>query len=258
MLFRSETNETFPLTVDGYKHYGYGGVFEGNENIIKERLEGYVRPAGVIWSPDSKKLLTYRIDERDVKELHLIQNVTSDGSMRPVHYAYKYALPEDDVVAKAEIFLCDVETKASDMVLGDIYIDLSEPFNGGFKIASFSDEGNFASIFRVDRGHQNAEVFILDINTKEVKHLFTESTDTFLFFDFYRSKFGYDPRFDKNAQKQVWFSEEKNRFLWFSDRDGHFHIYDYDVKNGSLRKQITSGEYNIRQILRIDDEKNVM
>ena len=252
------TGEETQITHDGYAHYGYAGVFEGNENIIREKLLGYVRPAGVIWSPDSKKLLTYRIDERDVKELHLIQNVPTDGSMRPIHYAYKYALPEDDVVAMAELYLCDIEKKQNTMVLDKIYIDLSEPFNGGFKVAAWSDEGNNFIAWRMDRGHKNAEVFVINSNTLEKEHIFTETTDTFLFFDFYRGTYGGDPRFDKNAIRQMWYSEEKNRLFWISERDGYYHIYDYDVNGKQVRKQITSGNYNVRQILRIDDENNII
>ena len=250
----NENHTDYPITHDGIPHYGYGGVFEGNESIIKEKLEGFVRPAGVIWAPDNRRFLTYRIDEREVKELHLIQNVVDENNMRPVHHAYKYALPGDEAVATAELYLCDAVTKECVKVMDGFTVDLSEPFNGGFKIAAWSDEGNKFIVWRMARGHNKAEVFAVDADTKEVKKIFDEVTDTFLFFDFYRSKFGFDPRFDKNAGRQMWYSEKYNRLLWISERDGHFHIYDYDVENLTLRKQITKGEYNIRQILRVDDE----
>lgn len=249
------TGECFPLTDDGIPHFGYAGVFEGNENIIRERLINYIRPAGVIWSPDSKRLLTYRIDERLVKELYLIQNVPQDEPVRPVLHTYKYALPQDEHVAMAELFICDVETKEKKQVLDNILVDLSEPFNGGFTMAAWSDEGNSLIAWRMDRGHKNAEIFKIDADTGIKTKLFTESSNTFLFFDFYRSKFGSDPRYDKNAVKQMWYSERLNRLLWISDRDGYFHVYSINTENPLECRQITKGSFNVRNILRAYKER---
>ena len=48
---------------------------------------------------------------------------------------------------------------------------------------------------------------------------------------------------------------ESKEFLWFSERDNWGHLYLYDSETGQLKNQITKGEWNVTQLLRVD-EKN--
>jgi dipeptidyl-peptidase 4 len=62
------------------------------------------RPA-LIWSPDSRRIATYRLDERGVGEMHLLE--TTEG--RPVLHSWPYAIPGDTVVPMYERVIIDVE-----------------------------------------------------------------------------------------------------------------------------------------------------
>ena len=46
-----------------------------------------------------------------------------------------------------------------------------------------------------------------------------------------------------------------NEVIWFSERDNWGHLYLYDLRTGALKHQITTGEGNVTQLLRVD-EKN--
>ena len=48
---------------------------------------------------------------------------------------------------------------------------------------------------------------------------------------------------------------ESKEFIWFSERDNWGHLYLYDSETGKLKNQITKGEWNVTQLLRVD-EKN--
>jgi dipeptidyl-peptidase-4 len=48
---------------------------------------------------------------------------------------------------------------------------------------------------------------------------------------------------------------ESKEFVWFSERDNWGHLYLYDSETGKLKNQITKGEWNVTQLLRVD-EKN--
>ena len=48
-----------------------------------------------------------------------------------------------------------------------------------------------------------------------------------------------------------------NEIIWFSERDNWGQLYLYDLQTGRLKNQITSGEGNVTQLLRVD-EKNRM
>jgi len=48
-----------------------------------------------------------------------------------------------------------------------------------------------------------------------------------------------------------------NEVIWFSERDGWAHLYLYDLATGKLKNQITSGEFAVTEVLKVD-EKNRM
>jgi dipeptidyl aminopeptidase/acylaminoacyl peptidase len=44
-----------------------------------------------------------------------------------------------------------------------------------------------------------------------------------------------------------------NEVIWFSERDNWGQLYLYDLKTGKLKHQITTGEGNVTQVLRVDE-----
>jgi dipeptidyl-peptidase-4 len=86
------------LTTDGVEHFSYGGPTGATHVSLARKSGGPQQPRpAAIWSPDSAKVLTSRVDEREIEEYHLIQSAPEDGSMRPKLWSYKYALPGDPV-----------------------------------------------------------------------------------------------------------------------------------------------------------------
>lgn len=55
-------------------------------------------------------------------------------------------------------------------------------------------------------------------------------------------------------EKPVYFiKNDGSRFIWFSERDGHNHLYLYNSR-GELQKQLTKGNYSVTEILGTDDK----
>jgi len=48
---------------------------------------------------------------------------------------------------------------------------------------------------------------------------------------------------------------ESNEILWFSQRDNWGHLYLYDLQSGKLKQQITKGDWNVLQVLKINEDK---
>jgi dipeptidyl aminopeptidase/acylaminoacyl peptidase len=44
-----------------------------------------------------------------------------------------------------------------------------------------------------------------------------------------------------------------NEFIWYSERSNWGHLYLYDVATGKLKNQITSGDFVVTQLLRVDE-----
>src|ERR1044072_6767874 len=82
------------LTSDGEQYDGYA-VSPGNSVLADGPRRAGLVPA-LLWSPDSTKILTHRLDERDVAELAVMQAVPEDGSVRPKLLRYRYAMANDE------------------------------------------------------------------------------------------------------------------------------------------------------------------
>ena len=105
-----ETGEEIQLTKDGKQYFDYGTSPETNTLGVTARKFAGMIPPFAIWSPDSKKLLTQQIDQRKVKELHLLQHVPPEGQ-RPVVHSYRYSMPGDKEIAKVNVTVLDVEER---------------------------------------------------------------------------------------------------------------------------------------------------
>ena len=64
-----------------------------------------------VWSPDSKKLLTAQVDDRQVLEMPVINFAPPDGSVRPTAFSVRAALPGDAHVTQFRMLVIDIETK---------------------------------------------------------------------------------------------------------------------------------------------------
>src|SRR6266446_1495247 len=76
--------------------------------MVDQGTEDIKQPAAVFWSPDSKKLVTYRIDSRTSGRFTSIQFVPPD-QLRPKAYSVVYPLP-GEILAKAQPIIFDIQS----------------------------------------------------------------------------------------------------------------------------------------------------
>ena len=148
-----------PLTTDGGEDYDYGSQPGSNTFFISTRLLGSKNPMvvkqslaapGVVWSPGSKRLVSYKLDQRKVKEMYLVQSVPPGGGVRPILYPYRYPLPGDKDVATAQLMVFDV-TKKTRVSLGFPLqpVTLYTPIS--FKFVSWDKKGRQVYLLQADR-----------------------------------------------------------------------------------------------------------
>ncbi len=86
--------DTIQLTMDGEKYWAYGF----NEPSPGQQMRGGAalqnRAPRMTWSPDSRRIVVSRQDQRDVKHMHYI----SYTPQRPRHFSQPYALPGDSII----------------------------------------------------------------------------------------------------------------------------------------------------------------
>ncbi|HHW03356.1 MAG TPA: prolyl oligopeptidase family serine peptidase [Thermoanaerobacterales bacterium] len=259
LYVRSEIiGEEIQLTSDGQPKCHYGLPLQSP--LVSAGLREPQEPA-IIWSPDSTKLLTYKIDHRDANELQLIQSVPKDGSKRPKCHPYVYPLPGDENLPKVEPVIIDVEKREQ------IRVEM-EP------ISLFYYEGPYfwvhwakgkpgrIYLLKPERGFTALKLYVLDPETGAGKLLATLSEPVLPW------AWGGPPticEMNRNEENSMsideharWIADDGREFIWISQQDGWAHLYLYDGLTGKLKRQITSGSWVVREIKYVDEKEGVI
>jgi len=241
VLTESARSVERPLTEDGEPHYAYGKSPDSNTYSLTVRLAGIQLPPMALWSPDSRKLFTTRLDERRVKELHLLQSAPPDGGARPVLHSYRYAMPGDEELPLAELMVFDVET--GDCVRAQcppLLAPLVSPVE--LQLTAWSEDSTRVYFVALQRGDHGCRLCELDAASGVVREILEEKSDTYL---------ELNPATWTRPNLRV--LDTSDELIWFSERDGWGHLYLHDLRTGELKNQITSGEWQVRDIIRVDE-----
>jgi dipeptidyl aminopeptidase/acylaminoacyl peptidase len=227
------TGTSLELTHDGVAGWDYATPLPSLRVMVDQGTEDVKQPAAVFWSPDSSKLLTYRLDSRNSGRFTSLQFVPPD-QLRPRAFTYVYPLP-GEVLAKAVPIIFDIQSgKRIDVEAASIEL----PFQDGPGFDWFPDSKSFCYDYD-ERGYKAKELRVVDASTGEQKVLVREQSDTYL-----------DP-----GETFFRFVEATGEILWSSERDGWNHLYIYNRKTGQLENQITQGQWVVRGIEYIDEKK---
>jgi dipeptidyl aminopeptidase/acylaminoacyl peptidase len=91
--------------------------------------------------------------------------------------------------------------------------------------------------FYNQRGHQVLRLIAVDPATGSVRSLIEEASPTYI---------------DYAAKAYRESILDQREILWGSERDGWYHLYRYSLDDGELINQVTSGEWVVRSVERID------
>lgn len=211
---------------------------ENGENEIQLSRDGsdgnaYDMPQ---WSPDSKTLVAWRIEPGDRKEVYLVES-SPDGGGRAKLHSRPYALPGDKFPSY-ELNIFDVEAKEQSKPEVD-RIDFGRPrlrWNG---------DGRRFAYEKTDRGHQRFRMIEVDSHTGRARTIMDEKTGTFI----------WTAHTENVRLSHVNWVSDSNEIIYVSERDGWRHLYLVDAETGKFKNQITKGEYVVRAIDQIDEEK---
>ena len=90
------------------------------------------------------------------------------------------------------------------------------------------------------RGHQILRVIAVDAATGKVQTIVDEQSPTFI---------------DYSGKSFFNYLDDSGEIIWMSERDGWNHLYLYDAKTGSVKNQITKGEWVVRSVDKVDEKK---
>jgi len=239
----NDTGHEENLTIDGAARRHYGSPLE--TPLVTAGL-GKPGRTFLVWSPDSTRILTQRIDERDCPPLPFLQALPLDGSSRPKVHSVSYAMAGDADVPMARALIVHVETKQVVVVDGDPIPVLyyGSPLDGR---ASWSSNSKQIRIVVSDRGFRGYRLLEANADTGESRTVVTEQSDV-----------GVDP----NGGRWTTMSEFHNQtvldrtaeVLWWSERDGWPHLYLLDAESGATVRQVTAGRWCVNEVVHVDQD----
>jgi len=102
-----KTGREIALTTDGTREQPYARDIPQLADILKAGVEEPAMPVSAQWSPDSKRIVTWRLDTRGVKKLSITQQ--NPGGLYPRSFSYVYPLAGAEVLPQAARLVIDVD-----------------------------------------------------------------------------------------------------------------------------------------------------
>ncbi len=236
------TGATYPLTTDGTDNYFYARTSDTTFDPVSALRSGDPVTPYAQWSPDSTRILTFQVDQREVLPLYLVQDAPEDGTLRPKEYTFRYSMPGEEHVALYEPVTIDVESRQIIRVRYEPWPETSMMDAGEWNLRWWNANGSTIYSLYVERGEKTLRFLEEDPVSGQVREILSESGDS------YR-----ESNLDYGGIPNIYVYEKNGDIIWFSERDGYGHLYRYD-RNGTLKNQITSGAWVVRTLQYVDEE----
>ena len=255
--------DTIQLTTDGEKYWAYG-YNEPRPN--QQRRGGRAlrnRRPNLRWSPDSRRMVVRRQDERGVGHMPYI----SYTSQRPRYFSQPYALPGDSIIPYPGFHVITIDTDiAADAsnggsdagdggaaatrptvrVVSNIAPELKPrphqvSFGGSAPDSTWASNSEKFYVTYFTRGSKSVHLAEIDATSGAARVLASDSSPTFV-------------ELSQRGPASWYVSESGDDVIWWSERDGWAHLYRFDG-NGNLKNQITSGPWTVGSVYHVDETR---
>lgn len=215
---------------------------QNNDLVLRNVADGSTRPLtkdghaqgfydveSIVWSPDSRHLAFYRVRPGDARMVTRVET-SPEGGGQPLVQLQLYPKPGDAV---------DVETPFLAEVTGAQTTQVDDAlFANPYQLSPlrWRDDGRGVAFDYVQRGHQRVRQ--IEVSVQNARPRVVASEDSTTFVDAWRP-YSYD-------------IDDGRQLLWLSERDGWRHLYLYDGASGNVLRQLTRGEWVVREVLKVD------
>ncbi len=215
------TGAEHQLTSDGAQH-----IINGKFDWVYEEEFGI--SDGWRWSPDSKHIAFWRLDENRVPEYTMTEWDSLYLKLIPMRYP-KAGEP-NSIVKIGVVDILSGMTQWMDIGSNDdIYIPRIE----------WTLESTTLAIERLNRAQNVLEILFADVATGASHTILTERDDKWI-----------------DVYDDLTFLKE-GKFIWSSERDGYRHFYLYK-NDGTLLNQITKGEWEADAYYGVDEKSEML
>ena len=211
-------------TIRQITHDGSQVILNGKFDWVYE--EEFGQSDGWRWSPDSRKIAFWRIDQSNEPTFSWTEFDGKYGSVRTIHYP-----KAGDANAIVKIGVYHLENEKT------VWMDLGPQTDIYIPRILWTNDPQTLAIQRLNRLQNHLELLLADVADGRTKVVLTDEDSCWV-----------------DVRNDLQFLKTRKQFLWTSERDGYRHIYLYDL-NGRLIKQLTSGPWEVTRVLGVDEQK---
>ncbi len=229
-VIKTKSNDTIQLTTDGIEKYDYAASLPWD--YIRNLSANETEDPDIVtyWSPDSKWLVVPRYDRREAQLLYLMKT-TPDKGFRSEIYAYERPLAGDSIIISIEYYAFNIESGES----SKLEIDPEASYwESGINWLE-KEKSVWSTVY--SRAFKSIKLIEADASSGKKRIIIDEKAPTSYI----------DPMLQVCRVL-----ENTNEIIWSSERDGWNHLYLYDYGSGSLKNQITKGNFLVKNVEYID------
>ena len=211
------------ITQDGKKNK----IINGITDWVYEEEFAFVKAYD--WNVTGTKIAYIKFDETEVPEFSM--DMYNEG-LYPTQTVFKYPKAgEKNAIVSLHIF--DLKSGTTKKInLGD-YKDFYIPR------IKWTNDAAVLSVQVMNRHQNNLDLHFVDANAGTTKIVLNEKDAAYV-----------------DVTDNLTFLKD-NSFIWTSEKDGFNHIYHYD-KSGKLKKQITSGKWEVTNYYGFDEKSGMI
>jgi dipeptidyl-peptidase-4 len=187
----------------------------------------------VAWAPDSQSCVVHWVQTVTQRVVTLVESSPTD-QLQPKVQTYEYFKPGDELPQPVPV-LIRVADQSATPVANDLFPNFfTESGRLDIRWSPRSDEFYFNYN---QRGHQVYRIIGVNVTNATARAVVAETSSTFVDYS--------------NKTWRHWL-EETGELLWTSERDGWNHLWLYDVASGTVKTQVTRGDWVVRSVVKVD------
>ena len=210
------------LTNDGGDNIKYGMA----EFVAQEEMS---RMTGYWWAPDESKIAFTKVDESPVEQV--TRSEIYADSIKMITQRYPSAGTNNVTI---ELALHDLGNNKTH------WIDMGENKDIYFARGKWMEDSQTFTYQWQSRNQQQLELRAYDYRTGRQSVLLAENSDTWI-----------------NLHDDLYFLDDKEHFIWASERDGFKHLYLYKT-DGTLVRQLTKGQWVVDKLSGFDESSQTV
>ncbi|MBL8271393.1 S9 family peptidase [Steroidobacter sp.] len=242
------TGKERALTTDGAAYFSWGKLPDVSlTKIARDKSGAKAAPFATQWSPDSRYVITARVDERKVGVMPYVEWVPTDGSRRPIVHEVRTEVVGDADVAQIEYHVIDMQTgRVTPVGLPEQYAPSVLISDFERMVVGWSARYNQVFLLVHSFDWRMLGLFRFDLASGRLTKVIEETSATRV-----------------PTTNAMWYAQDNMRLLkdgaeilWFSDRSGWGQLYLYDAQNGRLKRTITRGDWLVYNVESVDERSN--